>query len=183
MSPKKSIQSPVLKIVNTVWKGDVFSPISLDKLNIACEYGVTTVKHQKTQPEQYIIKFDNASTMLIFKSGKFRVMGKGDQSAAILNILGVVCLFTDAIPSISLQTMTGVYGYNRKINLSKLVEAADGFLDLENFPAVQIRKFKPIHVNVFSSGCVTICGLKDIDNGNIIKNYLDSIIYNCFVLE
>src|SRR3981189_625449 len=94
----KRVQSPTLKIVNTVWKGDVFVPVSLDALNIACEHGVTEVKHQKTQPEQYIVKFDNRSTMLIFKSCKFRVLGKGDPPTAILNILSVAIQFTDVIP-------------------------------------------------------------------------------------
>src|SRR3981189_1610665 len=106
----KRVQSPTLKIVNTVWKGDVFVPLSLDALNIACEHGVTEVKHQKTQPEQYIVKFNNYSTMLIFKSGKFRVMGNGDPAAVILNILSIAIQFTDVIPLVTIQTMTGVYG-------------------------------------------------------------------------
>ena len=75
--------------------------------------------------------------------------------------------------------MTGLYGYGRGVNLTKLADATESLLDLENFPAVQIRKFKPVHVNVFATGCVIICGLKDIDYGNVIKNYLDSIIIKC----
>lgn len=174
-------QSPLLKIVNTVWKGDVFFPIVLDALNITCDHGVTEVKHQKTQPEQYIVKFDNSSTMLIFKSGKFRVMGNGDPPTTIINILSVLGQFTEAIPTVTMQTMTGVYGYERKIHLGRLSEVTDSLLDLENFPAVQIKKFKPVHVNVFSSGCVILCGLKTIDSGNYIKSYLDSIISDCFI--
>ena len=177
------MQSPTLKIVNTVWKVDVFASVSLDALNIACEHGVTEVKHQKTQPEQYIVKFDNRSTMLIFKSGKFRVMGNGDPAAAILNILSVAIQFTDVIPLVTMKIMTGVYGYDRKIHLGKLADATESLLDLENFPAVQIKKFKPVHVNVFSTGCVTICGLKNIDYGNYIKSYLDSIMSSCFIYD
>src|SRR3981189_3773512 len=106
--------------------------------------------------------------MLIFKSGKFRVMGNGDPAAAELNILSVAIQFTDIIPLVTMQTMTGVYGYDRKIHLGKLAEGIESLLDLKNFPAVQITKFKPVHVNVFSTGCVTICGLY----GNYIKSYL-----------
>src|SRR3981189_1099156 len=126
----KRVQSPTLVIVNTVWKGDVFASVSLDALNIACEHGVIKVKLQKTQPEQYIVKFDNSSTMLIFKSGKFRVMGNGDPAAAIVNTLNVVGQFTAVIPIdffimikksmviplVTMQTMTGVYGYDRNIH-------------------------------------------------------------------
>lgn len=174
-------QSPTLKIVNTVWRGDVFVPISLDKLNIPCECGILNVKHQLNQPEQYIIKFDNNSTMLIFKTGKFRLMGNGDPLGAILNILYVIANFTKITPLVTMQTMTAVYGYGQRINLRKLSEATESLLDLEHFPAVQIRTFKPVHVNVFSSGCVTICGLKNIDYGNYIKSYLDPIVVNCHV--
>src|SRR3977135_1122514 len=104
-------QSPLLKIVNTVWKGDVFFPIVLDALNITCDQGVMEVKHQKTQPDQYIVKFDTSSTMLIFKSRKFRVLGNGYPPATIINILSVFSQFTDDIPRVTMQTMTSVYGY------------------------------------------------------------------------
>jgi TATA-box binding protein (TBP) (component of TFIID and TFIIIB) len=180
-SVKKLKRLQPLRIVNTVWKGEVGEPILLAALNILCGDGVRLVKHQKSQPEQYIVKFDNKSTMLIFKSGKFRLMGNGNPESAVNNILNVVNQISDTIPEVSMQTMTGVYGYGKKINLRKLAEASEGFLDLENFPAVQIKRFKPIHVNVFASGCVTLCGLKSIDNGNVIKNYLDPIVNSCLI--
>src|SRR3981189_3747100 len=159
----KLCQSPLLKIVNTVWKGDVFSPITLDTLNITCDRGVTEVKHQKTQPEQYIVKFDNNSTMLIFKSGKFRVMGNGDPPAAILNILSVVGQFIDDIPLVTMQTMTGVYGYVQKLHMIKYAIATESLLDFQNFPAVQIKKFKPVHVNVMNTDSVITSVIKTIN--------------------
>src|SRR3977135_2518838 len=113
-------QSPLLKIVNTVWKGDVFFPIVLDALNITCDHGVTEVKHQKTQPEQYIVKFDNSSTMLKSNSSRCRAMGNGESPTTIINILSVFGQFTEAIPTVTMHTMTGVYRYERKIHLSKL---------------------------------------------------------------
>jgi TATA-box binding protein (TBP) (component of TFIID and TFIIIB) len=133
------------------------------------------------QPEQYIIKFDTNSSMLIFKSGKFRIMGDGDPIMALINVVSITSQFSNIIPEIELQTRTGVYGYNCQINLYLLAQLTDSLLDLENFPAVQMTKFKPVHVNIFSSGCVVMCGLKDIDNGNFIKSYLDSIIVPCII--
>lgn len=171
-----------LKIVNTVWKGDILTPIELNSLNIS-GVGILKVRHQTKQPEQYIVNFTNKSTMLIFKSGKFRVMGNGDPCAAIENILNVINQISDVIPIVDVQTMTGVYSYGKKVNLHLLSEASGGFLDLENFPAVQIRKFKPIHANVFSTGCVTICGLKKRDDYKIVKDYIDCSILNCFVKD
>ena len=53
---------------------------TLGLLATAAWYGQATpthLKHQTTQPEQLIIGFDDSSTMLLFKSGKFRIMGGG----------------------------------------------------------------------------------------------------------
>ena len=33
----------------------------------------------------------------------------------------------------------------------------------ELFPAVLIRKYKPLSVNVFSTGKIMICGVRDMD--------------------
>ena len=45
------------------------------------------------------------------------------------------------------------------------------------FPAVQIRhRFPTTHINIFSSGKITVTGVKDELLLVDIKNYLDSVI-------
>src|SRR3981189_203228 len=132
--------------------------------------------HQK-QPEQLVIKFNDGSTMLIFKSGKFRIMdGKIDELTAHCNIISVTCKHHNNIPEIILQTMTVVYAYSHSIKLARLSTMIKCHFNTECFPAVQITKFKPIHVNVFASGKVIICGIKNIEDAKNIKNELDCLV-------
>ena len=51
--------------------------VVLDGLRAMAETlnNVKCVKHQTCQPEQLIIKFVDGSTMLVFRTGKFRIMG------------------------------------------------------------------------------------------------------------
>jgi TATA-box binding protein (TBP) (component of TFIID and TFIIIB) len=123
------------------------------------------VRHQIKQPEQLIIKFCDGSTMLMFKSGKFRIMGGGvDDLDMHFNIFSVSVLFDNYLPDIIFQTMTATCQFPSIVNLNNFANTS--FVTRYNpelFPAVQVLNYKPISVNVFASGKVTICGLKDLD--------------------
>ena len=126
------------------------------------------------------MKFRDKSTMLIFKTGKFRIMGGVDDLDAHFNIFSVTSLHHHNYPNIVLQTLTAAYSYTFNINLDKLSrEVQCCYYNPESFPAVQIRQFKPIHVNVFASGKVTITGLKDIERAREIEDLLDR--YMCCI--
>ena len=133
------------------------------------------------QPEQLIIKLINGNTLLLFKSGCFRVMGKNDDLDNHLNIYMILAQISDVVPDITLQTMTASYNYNRKILLNKMAQEENVSYTAEFFPAIHIKNFKPIHINVFSSGHVTVCGVKDESVLPIIKSYLDSVVCKYFV--
>jgi TATA-box binding protein (TBP) (component of TFIID and TFIIIB) len=117
--------------------------------------------------------------MLVFKTGKFRIMGSGDDLDAHFNIFTVVSLHQDNYPDICLQTLTAAFAYPYHINLNKLSQVVESHYNPELFPAVQIRRYKPIHVNVFESGKVTITGLKDYDAAKAIEDDLDLIM--CYI--
>ena len=125
-------------------------------------------KFQTKQPQQLIVKFKDGCTLLFFTTGKFRVNAKRvSRARAIRRARIITRLKTIRTPTMELQTMTAVYTLPHKIILIKL---ADMLQDLkrkpvmhfepEIFPAVQIIKYKPIHINVFASGSIVICGLK-----------------------
>jgi TATA-box binding protein (TBP) (component of TFIID and TFIIIB) len=168
-----------LRIVNSVWRGTLDVHVNLAQL--AKQVGglskVIKVKHQTQQPEQLIIKFNDSSTMLVFKTGKFRIMGRGDDIDKHFNIFSVTCLHQDNYPDIVLQTLTAAFAYPHHVNLNKLSQLIECHYHPELFPAVQIRRYKPIHVNVFESGKVTITGLKDFDAAIAIEAELHLIIH------
>src|SRR3981189_289507 len=168
-----------LQIVNSVWRGEVNREMNLKIFeSLICNVAnIKKVQYHQKQPEQLVIKFDDGCTMLIFKSGKFRIMGgKIDELTAHCNIISVTCKHHNNIPEIILQTMTLVYSYSHPIKLAKLSTLIKCYFNTECFPAVQITKFKPIHVNVFASGKVIICGIKDVEDAKNIKNELDSLV-------
>ena len=126
---------------------------------------IKLVRHQIKQPEQLIIKFCDGSTMLMFKSGKFRIMGGGvDELDMHFNIFSVSVLFDNYLPDILFQTMTATCQFPSIVNLNNFeITSFVTRYNPELFPAVQVLNYKPISVNVFASGKVTICGLKDLD--------------------
>ena len=63
----------ILEIVNSVWRGKMNHQIYLYALESLLQdvSNITNVCYHQKQPEQLVIKFNDGSTMLIFKSGKF----------------------------------------------------------------------------------------------------------------
>ena len=96
----------------------------------------------------------------------------------LIFIVLLVCTII-IIPDIVLQTMTASYAYPYRINLNKLSELVECHYNPESFPAVQIRRYKPIHVNVFASGKVTITGLKNFEAAQAIESELDCFM--CYI--
>ena len=119
--------------------------------------------------------------MILFKSGSFRMMGKADDLDTLFYIYQIIEQFSDCIPEVTLQTMTACHSYGRRILLEKLAQEPDASYTAEHFPAVQIRRFKPIHINIFSSGKITLTGVKDVNMLTVIEHYLDKLLVDYFL--
>jgi TATA-box binding protein (TBP) (component of TFIID and TFIIIB) len=129
-------------------------PINLKRLN---------VPHSKyhTIPHQLVIKNDEG-TILFFSSGKFRVMGCIDAiDAAFLLVKYTDLIDTNDIPELYSQSYTSVVKLGCEINLDKLSKCENTIYMPELFAAVRISKYKPVSVNVFCTGSVVVCGLKE----------------------
>src|SRR5271163_4473322 len=167
-----------MEIVNYVHKGNLKEKLDLGTLkNLIQHPKLIIIRHQTKQPEQFLLKFKNFNTLIFFKSGAFRLMGRCDELESYFLVYQIIEQFSDKIPDIILQTMTATYNYHRKIHLCALAEEEHMQYTAEFFPAVQIRhRFPTTHINIFSSGKITVTGVKDelllID----IKTYLDTIL-------
>ena len=77
----------------------------------------------------------------------------------------IVSVLYKCIPDIIFQTMTATCQFPSIVNLNNFANNTSLVTryNPELFPAVQVLNYKPISVNVFASGKVTICGLKDLD--------------------
>ena len=133
----------------------------------------TAIKYHrivKTPPYMKIYKTKDY-TLIVFKSGKCRIMGK-----KIPQHLPVI------VSERRLQTMSA--SHNLKCDSIHLKQASHHFKQMgykveyepEIFPAMRLRTFDPICVNIFSSGKITLLGLKDEKQGNdIIKEVVGVI--------
>ena len=155
--------------------------MTLAKLQVQCDTlsHVKSTNYQiKKPPEQLIIKFFDGSTMLVFKTGKFRIMGGKwiNDLDAHFNIFRVT-LLCDDIPIIKLQTMTAVIQLPHKVNLALLADNVESYYNAESFPAVHVETYKPLNVNVFASGKVVIMGLKQESIVQNIEADLTALLY------
>ena len=112
-------------------------------------------------PQMYIKRCQDF-TLLVFKSGKCRLMGcKNHISSRIINVDDL------NITILRLQSATASFNVGFRLNLSKLGDfchdnSISFLFEPELFPALRVSTFNPICINVFASGKCTILGLKHL---------------------
>ena len=133
-------------IVNSNYRGQL-APGEVEKIDFG---------KRRVPPVQRVIKLQPHGTMLVFPSGKYRLMGmKGGQATAKLPYLPA---------TIQLQSCTVTDDLKCKINLidlSRLLTSARCYFEPEIFPGLKLIEYKPICVNVFSTGKLVLLGVKD----------------------
>lgn len=161
------------EVVNCNYKSTLGKPINLRLVHAA-------IPNSKlyTRPTQLVIK-DSKGTLVFFANGKHRVMGCNDELDATFLAYKYVTMIdksTDDFQLVFSQSSTLRVLFHKKIHLQKLVQVISNsssslmHYEPEIFPAVLIRKYKPLSVNVFSTGKIMICGVRDMDQvHNIMK--------------
>ena len=140
-----------------------------------------------TKPTQLVVKSEKG-TVLIFRTGRIRIMGCNDELDAMflaytyLMTLDETCNF----PPVYAQSMTVKVAFNNitGINLIKYSSECTSLplqYEPELFPAVLLKKYKPISVNVFSTGKIMMCGVRDIQQVHNIMQEIKSDIDKCIL--
>lgn len=147
-----------MKIVNINYKGLVIKP----DVNIDYE-----MLRKKQPPQMLSYKSKDGETLLVFASGKCRIMGCKKHISSTMNKFPIPIRITQ----IQSVTATLDLGYTVNLyNLAKQIGTKRCLFEPEIFPALRItREFDPLCVNVFASGKVVIMGLKTL---SIIKTCL-----------
>ena len=83
----------------------------------------------------------------------------------------------DEFPPITLQSYTATCHLGFKVLLKNMAAASSNtFLyEPELFPALRIRDFNPASVNVFTTGKVIICGLRNAEQMSVIIDKLQTL--------
>ena len=117
-------------------------------------------------PYQLTIPIDNVGKLLLFPSGKCRLMGLKKPFSEDLQL-------PLKISNMEIQSITVTYNVGHRINLLKLAQLmsySERMYEPELFPALRMTKFNPICVNVFSTGKVVILGLKSLSYQSFLKS-------------
>ena len=85
---------------------------------------------------------------------------------------------TNDIPELYSQSYTSVVKLGYEINLDKLAECRETLYIPELFAAVRVTKYNPVSVNVFRTGSVVACGLKEPEHIHDILSDLKVLINN-----
>ena len=124
--------------------------------------------HGCCPPHQKIIKIAHGAKMVIFPSGKCRIMGLKRVLDFALPI---------RVTNLELQSITVVFDLGQMVNLRKLatqVLPRGSFVyEPELFPALRLTSFNPMCVNVFSTEKIVILGLRKFKCNDLIGQILN----------
>ena len=142
-----------MSIVNINYRGRVLEP--LDRFNF-----------QTHPPIQCIIRDPSGITIVIFPSGKCRLMGVREPIVDLATLS--VRLLIDAI-----QSVTITYNMGTPFCLRHLAATNNVWYEPELFPALRLLDFKPLCVNVFASGSIVITGLQTLQFSKKLQQIID----------
>ena len=125
-------------------------------------------------PVQHVIRL-RFGKMIVFRSGKFRLMGVKSRKIMLNNLLKLPLL----PESIEVQSATATGELGRALDLrllaSNLTSRRCQF-EPELFPAARLLDFNPLCVNVFSSGKIIMMGVRDLDSCSTLLTNVIAVI-------
>ena len=154
-------------ICNANFKGE-FQKLDLHELHNRIP---NSTLHRK--PFQLVIK-DLHGTLILFSNGKFRIMG----CIGELDALFLACSYIENLPDLptmTLQSYTAKCILGFRVNLEKMSADIASVYEPELFSALRLKAYKPLSVNLFTTGKVMICGLKDVEETHSIVAHLKEI--------
>ena len=178
------------QIINVNFAGQMRQHLDLPTVQSIIKESSRLINH----PAQLVIKKtkNDDGCVIFFKSGKFRVMGL--QTDCKLTAFSLAYKYTsqinvDDIPTIRLQSMCVKTKFDHHINLERLYtvyceQFSDNAatLELELFPALCIRRWKPISINIFASGAIVMFGIKDLSICTVIIEELYPLFCKCAII-
>ena len=124
-------------VTNTNYRSSLEMNIDLKQLHSLIPNSKLHVK-----PRQLVVKEENG-VVIFFSSGKLRVMGCNDDLDATFLVYKYTTLIAPyETPEVLLQSMTVKVVFEYRLNLAQLQKLiSPSILELEIFPALQIRKY------------------------------------------
>jgi TATA-box binding protein (TBP) (component of TFIID and TFIIIB) len=148
-------------VCNANFKGEFDKSINLRELHKLIPNSRLHIK-----PFQLVVR-DLSGTLILFSNGKFRTMGCNDEFDASLLASSYLHKLTTSpskmFPCITLQSYTLRLQLGFRVNLEQMSSNVPCLYEPELFPTLRLKEFKPISVNLFTTGKVMVCGVRDAD--------------------
>jgi TATA-box binding protein (TBP) (component of TFIID and TFIIIB) len=141
-------------LINSNYKAKILFPYSLYEASRI----LTNSKLYTSRPTMLKYRIYDI-TILLFRSGSVRLMGRGTNHLQALDHVLQLLPATSIQVSLNLMSSTWVYKLPFKVNLHML-DYPTFMTELELFPASKFRHTGTEHANIFSSGKVVITGAK-----------------------
>ena len=155
----------VKKVVNRIYCGEIekFAKLSLADVNKYLRgYGICTRLYT---PKPYMIRIRSENmTILLFTGGRFRCMGQCEETCDLMQLklysmLKLLCCYKISISHVSSTLSTKIPKDLILLEEFAIRNAQSGLIyEMELFPALQLRMWSGVHVNIFQSGSIVILG-------------------------
>lgn len=126
------------------------------------------------RPSQIVINFD-ICTFILFRTGNCRIMGKSSSYEEVFCILNYIVSLLDSmiLSSLTCVSQTAIIQlHTYSLNLHKLCRVIpNNIFEPELFPSLSIDYFKPLHVNLFSTGKIVVLGKDALSKCKDIVSY------------
>ena len=129
------------------------------------------IPFRRDTPQMFVKRCGDHFTLVLFKSGKCRLMGcKRPIPSRVINIVSPKLI----INIIRMQSASASFNVNHQLHLGKLGDycydnSIEYLFEPELFPALRLTAFNPLCINVFASGKCTILGLRHLCFQKIIS--------------
>lgn len=162
-----------MKVVNRVYKGYLWEPISFENLEKLCVNSKVSFKIFRGRPRMFKIRCD--ITILIFSNGRFRVMGLCTEESVEKTLQTLLHLYWwDYV--LEFQTCTVTFQVDSIPPMFVEYAGNDVRYDGELFPSIHICKWTTVHANLFVSGKVVVLGRDAWLKAFEIRDWLNDVI-------
>ena len=174
---KRKLNLKLFNITNIVYRGNLEKNLNLMYLSSQIE---NSILNTANQPQMLTVTQNLGTKVIFFKSGKFHIMGKAieqkpnqhdahRQLSKYFSLLPCTLVKLLKHTKLECQTLTVSFSLGHTVNLVKLFNKLCehyngkfiGYCELDSFPALMLRIWAPVHLNVFASGHCILTGLKE----------------------
>ena len=153
------------EVVNRIYCGiiDQFSTESLSSVDDYLKSIGFTTKFYSPRPYMIRVRLNNM-TILFFSGGRFRCMGNCEASIDLMRVKLYDLLYLLPIFDIEIQHVSSTVSTKIPADLISLdyfakCNSQPGLMyEIELFPALQLRIWPGVHVNIFQTGSIIMMG-------------------------